>query len=107
MDKILETIYREGAVSKSHKEITLKKSPKNFVMPDYFYSTTNNHTQVFHKGEWIQVENMMMDKCIVVKGKKAFCVPVRDVKKGDQDNCWRRWNKDHTTRTSKRRSKCF
>ena len=84
LDKILETIYREGATSTDQKEIILKKSPKNFVMPDNFYSTTNNHTQVFHKGKWIQVENMMMDKCIVVKGNRAFCVPVREVKKGDQ-----------------------
>ena len=84
LDKILETIYREGAVSKDQKEIILKKSPKKYVMPDNFYSTTNNHTQVFHKGKWIQVENMMMDKCIVIKGNRAFCVPVRDVKKGDQ-----------------------
>ncbi len=84
LDKILETIYREGAVSRIQKESTLKKSPKNYVMPDNFYSTTNNHTQVFHKGRWIQVENMMMDKCVVVKGNRAFCVPVRDVKKGDQ-----------------------
>ncbi len=84
LDNILETIYREGAISKIQKEIRLKKSPKNYVMPDYFYSTTNNHTQVFLKGKWIQVENMMMDKCIVVKGNRAFCVPVRDVKKGDQ-----------------------
>ena len=84
LNKILKTIYREGATSKIQKEITLKKSPKNYVMPDDFYSTTNNHTQVFHKGKWIQVENMMMDKCIVVKDDRAFCVPVRDVKKGDQ-----------------------
>ncbi|MDC4231887.1 MAG: TIGR00300 family protein, partial [Nitrosopumilus sp.] len=84
LDTILNTIYREGAVSKIQKEITLKKSPKNYVMPDNFYSTTNNHTQVFLKGKWIQVENMMMDKCIVVKANKAFCVPVREVKKGDQ-----------------------
>ncbi|WP_299293904.1 TIGR00300 family protein [Nitrosopumilus sp.] len=83
LDEILNTIYREGAVSKVQKEIVLKKSPKNCVMPDDFYSTTNNHTQVFHKGKWIQVENMMMDKCIVVKSGRAFCVPVRDVKKGD------------------------
>jgi len=27
---------------------------------------------------------MMMDKCIVVKANRAFCVPVRDVKKGDR-----------------------
>ncbi len=84
LDEILETVYREGAVSKIQQEITLKKSPKNYVMPDNFYSTTNNHTQVFYKKKWIQVENMMMDKCIVVKHNRAFCVPVRDVKKGDQ-----------------------
>ena len=84
LDKILETIYREGAISKLQKEIKLIKSPKNYVMPDGFYSTTNNHTQLFYKGKWIKVENMMMDKCIVVKGNRAFCVPVRDVKKGDQ-----------------------
>ncbi len=84
LDKILETIYREGAISKLQKEIKLVKSPKNYVMPDGFYSTTNNQTQLLHKGKWIQVENMMMDKCIVVKGDRAFCVPVRDVKKGDQ-----------------------
>ena len=84
LDEILQTVYRLGAVSKIQQQITLKKSPKNFVMPDNFYSTTNNHTHVFHKGKWIPVENMMMDKCIVVKGGKAFCVPVRDVKKDDQ-----------------------
>ena len=84
LDEILETVYRLGAVSKIQQQIKLKKSPKNYVMPDNFYSTTNNHTNVFHKGKWISVENMMMDKCIVVKGNRAFCVPVRDVKKDDQ-----------------------
>lgn len=84
LDEILETIHREGAVSKIQKEILLKKSPKDMVMPDDFYSTTNNHTQVFHNERWIQVENMMMDKCIVVKHNRAFCVPVRDIKKGDE-----------------------
>ena len=84
LDEILETVYRLGAVSKIQKEITLKKSPKNNVMPDNFYSTTNNHTHIFYKGKWISVENMMMDKCIVVKDNRAFCIPVRDIKKGDQ-----------------------
>ena len=84
LDEILETVYRLGAVSKIQKEITLKKAPKNNVMPDNFYSTTNNHTHIFHKAKWISVENMMMDKCIVVKGNRAFCIPVRDIRKGDQ-----------------------
>lgn len=84
LGEILETIHREGAVSKIQKGVLLKKSPKDMVMPDDFYSTTNNHTQVFHNEKWIQVENMMMDKCIVVRHNRAFCVPVRDVRKGDE-----------------------
>jgi len=84
LDEILQTIYREGAVSKIQKGILLKKAPKNMVMPDDFYSTTNNHTQIFYNKKWIQVENMMMDKCIVVKDNRAFCVPIRDIKKGDE-----------------------
>ena len=84
LDEILETIYREGAVSKIQKGVMLKKSPKDMVMPEDFYSTTNNHTQIFYNNKWIQVENMMMDKCILVKDNSAFCLPVRDVKKGDE-----------------------
>lgn len=83
LDKILDLVYREGATSKFQNNVKLKKATKNMVMPENFYSTTNNRTQVFHKNKWIEVENMMMDKCIVVKGSKASCVPIRDVKKGD------------------------
>jgi len=54
------------------------------VMPDDFYSTTNNHTEIFYKGKWIKVENMMMDKCITLKENRAFCTPIRDIKKGDK-----------------------
>ena len=84
LDKLLELVYREGATAKIQKQAVLKNAPKNCVMPDNFYSTTNNHTQIFLKGKWIQVDNMMMDKCIVVKGNKAKCIPIRDVKKGDK-----------------------
>ena len=84
LDKILELVYREGATAKIQKEIQLKSTARTSVMPDNFYSTTNNNTQIFHKGKWIKVENMMMDKCIVVKGNTAKCVPIRDVKKSDK-----------------------
>ena len=84
LNKILELVYREGATARIQKEIELKSSPKNMVMPDNFYSTTNNHTQVFHHNTWIDVENMMMDKCIVIKSKLAKCVPIREIKKGDE-----------------------
>ena len=84
LDQILELVYREGATAKIQKEVELKPALKNSVMPDGFYSTTNNYTQIFLKGKWINVDNMMMDKCIVVKGNTAKCVPIRDIKKGDK-----------------------
>ena len=84
LDEILEFVYREGATEKFQKEVKLKKSPKNMVLPDSFYSTTNNQTQIFHKKRWMNVGNMMMDKCIVLNSRGAKCVPIRDVKKGDE-----------------------
>jgi lysine-ketoglutarate reductase/saccharopine dehydrogenase-like protein (TIGR00300 family) len=83
LDQILEAVYREGATSEIQQVIALEPAQKDMVMPDDFYSTTNNHTEIFYNGKWIRVENMMMDKCIVVKGNRAVCTPIRDVKKGD------------------------
>ena len=84
LKEILDDIHRDGATPKIEKQIRLKKASKDMVLPDNFYSTTNNDTWLFHNNQWIQVENQMMDKCIVVKGSRAFCVPIRDVKKNDQ-----------------------
>jgi lysine-ketoglutarate reductase/saccharopine dehydrogenase-like protein (TIGR00300 family) len=63
----------------------LKPVLKDMVMPDNFYSTTNNTTQVYCKGVWIDVVNMMMDKCIAVDTEKktAECRMIRDLKKGN------------------------
>jgi hypothetical protein len=72
LNQILEAVYREGATSKIQQQIYLEAAPKEMVMPDDFYSTTNNHTEIFYKGKWVMVENMMMDKCIVVKENRAF-----------------------------------
>ena len=81
--KILDLVYREGAISKIQNNVKLIRASKNMVMPDNFYSTTNNHTQIFHNNQWSEVENMMMDKCIILRNAKPFCVAIRDVKKGD------------------------
>ncbi len=84
LDKILDLVYREGATAKLQKVVLLKSASKNMLMPENFYSTTNNNTRIFYKNRWINVDNMMMDKCIVVKGNKATCVPIREIKKGDK-----------------------
>lgn len=82
---ILEPIFREGATPITLDEVICVSSPKDMVLPDDFYSTTNNQTQIFFQGQWIDVENMMMDKCIVLdpESKTAECKINRDVKKGD------------------------
>lgn len=83
LDEILDSVYREGALPVQQKEVSLKRASRNCVMPDGFYSTTNNRTTIYHAGRWIKVENMMMDKCIVMRKDGAFCTPIRDVKRGD------------------------
>ncbi len=85
LDHILETIYIEGAQPVMVERVLLEPAPRDMVMPSNFYSTTNNTTQVFYDNDWMDVRNMMMDKCIVVDidSKTAECKMIRDVQKGD------------------------
>ena len=83
LEEITDDIHREGATPHNEKQVKLKKAIKDMVMPDNFYSTTNNDTWIFHNNSWIQVEDQMMDKCVVVKKNHAFCVPIREIKKND------------------------
>ena len=85
LESILEQVYREGAQPVLVQQVKLEPAPKDMVMPDDFYSTTNNTTQVYYGNQWIDVDNMMMDKCITVdvQRKTAECKMVRDIVKGD------------------------
>ena len=85
LDELLESVYREGAQPISVQQVMLEPAVKDMVMPDSFYSTTNNATQVFYNSSWINVDNMMMDKCIMLDRQRmrAECKMIRDVKKGD------------------------
>ncbi len=83
LDKILAEVYREGATTRTPLEVRLEEAARDMVMPDNFYSTTNNRTRIFHGGKWIDVDNTMMDKCVVVQDGYATCVPIRDVRRGD------------------------
>ena len=84
LETILNYVYRQGATAGTQRNVKLMSAPKDMVMPDNFYSTTNNPTQIFLNKKWIDVDNMMMDKCIAVKAKKAICIPIRQVKSGDK-----------------------
>ncbi len=85
LDRILEEVYREGASPITIESVQLEDAPRDMVMPDDFYSTTNYPTYIYYNNNWIKVENIMMDKCIVYDPptNKAFCKPIREIKKGD------------------------
>lgn len=86
LDQLLESVFIEGAQPTKIDGVVLKSAPSDMVMPRDFYSTTNNATQIFLNNEWIDVDNMMMDKCIVVdlRNNKAECRKIRDVRSGDK-----------------------
>ncbi len=83
--QLLEEVYREGAVPVKIDPVILEYAPADMVLPDDFYSTTNNRTMIYVNGRWIEVESIMMDKCIVYdpESKRAYCKAIREVKKGD------------------------
>ena len=85
LEQLLESIYIEGAQPIEVETVKIKASPKNMVLPADFYSTTNNITEIYYNNRWIPVENMMMDKCIVLDTKEgaAYCKMIREVKRGD------------------------
>ncbi|MDQ2685671.1 MAG: TIGR00300 family protein [Thermoproteota archaeon] len=85
LSRILENLFREGATTVSIDNVTCLKAPENMVLPDDFYSTTNNATQLYFDNQWINVERMMMDKCIVIDpiSRRAECKTNREIMKGD------------------------
>jgi lysine-ketoglutarate reductase/saccharopine dehydrogenase-like protein (TIGR00300 family) len=85
LEDMLKEIYSLGAVAFKVAEAIVAPAPEDMVFPDNFYSTTNNPTHIYFNGEWIEVEDTMMDKVIVVnlQAKRASCKPIREVKKGD------------------------
>jgi lysine-ketoglutarate reductase/saccharopine dehydrogenase-like protein (TIGR00300 family) len=85
LDNLLESVYREGAQPLYVDKVVLEPAKKDMVLPNGFYSTTNNPTQVYFGSSWIKVKNMMMDKSIVLdtENKTAECKMIREIRKGD------------------------
>ena len=69
----------------SGRDVQTKPAPRDGVLPDDFYSTTNLHTQVRMGGQWTEVSRIEMDVVILVDwfAKTAACVPMNDVRAGD------------------------
>jgi lysine-ketoglutarate reductase/saccharopine dehydrogenase-like protein (TIGR00300 family) len=85
LDDIIGELIKVGAAIPEIEEAQLKPASKDKTLPDNFYSTTNHPTFIRINQEWVKAEKQEMDLVIVVdiKRKKAVCLPISDVKKGD------------------------
>ena len=85
LNHMLRELFRSGAVTPNNIEVELVQAVQDMTLPDNFYSTSNHPTSIFYRGNWIQVENIMMDKQIIVDPttSRASCKPIRQIKKGD------------------------
>jgi hypothetical protein len=66
LEELLKAIYIEGAQPIKINKVEIKSAPKDMALPTDFYSTTNNPTEIYYNNRWIPVNDMMMDKCIVL-----------------------------------------
>jgi len=85
LDSILRELYRLSATTQCESKVEFKPAPGNGVLPSDFYSTTNHPTSINLNGVWVEVEDLMMDKQIVIDpdNKKAYCKPIGQVRKGE------------------------
>jgi lysine-ketoglutarate reductase/saccharopine dehydrogenase-like protein (TIGR00300 family) len=60
------------------------QAPRDCILPDDFYSTTNFDTFVKIEGKWFPVQNQKMDSVIVWNNGHAFTKKISEVKKGDR-----------------------
>ena len=84
--QLLEELVPLGCYPRPQRDARLEPAGDGFV-PDDFYSTTNQRTQVRHDGDWLDVERQRMDSVVVVSEGRAACRKLRDVLAGDPVVC--------------------
>lgn len=86
LDEVLAQISDHGAVPTAAHDCTLETADLPGALPEGFYSSTNQRTEVRLAGNWIEVADQEMDCGIVVEPKNgtARCLPMADVREGMQ-----------------------
>jgi len=93
LQAVIELIARSGATPVNKVDVALERAPRDGVLPDDFYATTNLPTEILLGGRWVRVENAEMDCAVVVNlntsrdrkgaGMAARCVRMHRVCKGE------------------------
>src|SRR3989442_845485 len=85
--RLLEALIPLGCHVAEEHDALIRVADRDGCVPDDFYSTTNQRTQVRIGGAWVDVERQRMDTVIVTEGRRAICRKLRDVKAGDRIVC--------------------
>jgi lysine-ketoglutarate reductase/saccharopine dehydrogenase-like protein (TIGR00300 family) len=81
---IVAACQQQGAVRIDGAPARTESAPRDGVLPDTFYSTSNQPTAVRIDEAWLDVEDIEMDCGVLVDGGRARCVAVTDVHAGDR-----------------------
>ena len=83
LQDLVDKLRDIGAVVADDTDAETEPAPRDGVLPDQFYATTNLETEVRVAGSWLPVAFTEMDCAIVLAGEDARTVAPSDVKAGD------------------------
>jgi lysine-ketoglutarate reductase/saccharopine dehydrogenase-like protein (TIGR00300 family) len=83
LEELLDKLRAIGAVVADDHDVSTAPAPRDGVLPDDFYATTNLDTEVRVDGLWIPVALPEMDCAIVLAGGAARTVAPSDVLAGE------------------------
>lgn len=86
LNELLSSISDHGAVRVNEHDCEIEVADIASAFPEGFYSTTNQRTEIRLDGQWVELTEQEMDCGIVISAdnKSAKCVPMLNVKVGDQ-----------------------
>lgn len=86
LEKILVAIGQHGAVPVHQVDCQLITADIAGTFPEGFYATTNEPTEIRVGGKWVAVDRQEMDCGITFDSaaKRAACIPMAEVKLGQQ-----------------------
>src|SRR3954447_2827478 len=87
MQALLEELLEFGCRTAADLDAELQPAPTDGCAPDDFYSTSNHHTWIRHRGQWVEVERQRMDAAVVIENGRAACRKLRDLRTGDMVVC--------------------
>jgi hypothetical protein len=67
LQSILHELHQNGANPADPKDADLVPAPRDQVVPEGFYSTTNHPTDIRIDGQWIEVDRIEMDCAVVIE----------------------------------------